>query len=159
VLANRKIKSQIEFRISSYLTEHCNIMNITQAELAIRSILLEKYPVAVKSRIAENYTALFAEDVTYIPFDGPECHSKEEMTSFFNSMMAQFRIEPVLKVEKIKIYDNLKDAYVIGKSFAKLTPMNGGDFMEMTFRAIWIFTVENGEWKIARQIWNTAPTK
>lgn len=134
-------------------------MNTTQAELAIRSILVEKYPAAVKSRMAENYTALYANDVTYIPFDGPECHSKEEMTGFFNAMKEQFTIDPVVEVEKVTIYDNLQDAYVIGKSFAKLTPINGGDPMDMVFRAIWIFTMEDSEWKIARQIWNTQPQK
>ncbi len=132
-------------------------MNTTQAELAIRKILLEQYSTAVKSQVAEKYADLFATDVTYIPFDGPECHSKEQIIGFYNAMKQQFSIDPELKVEKIHIYENLLDAYVIGKSYAKMTPTNGHAPMELVFRAFWIFTKEEGEWKIARQLWNTEP--
>lgn len=126
-------------------------------EEEIRDILLNRYPTAVRSRNAEEYVALFASDVTYIPFDGPECHSKEQIAGFYNAMKKQFGIDPTLKIEKVNIYDDLENAYVIGKSFAKMTPTNSDPSMEMVFRAFWIFTKEAGKWKIARQLWNIKP--
>ncbi|WKN30144.1 SgcJ/EcaC family oxidoreductase [Porifericola rhodea] len=126
-------------------------------EQKIRSLITEKYPYAVRSGQAKNYSALYTSDVTYLPYDGPACHSPKEIEKFYNMITEKFRIEPVLSIEELKVLDTGEDAYAIGLSTATLTPKDGSAAHTYPFRVMWLFHKVLGQWKIHKQVWNVKP--
>ncbi len=126
-------------------------------EQLIKNLILVNYPTAVKSGQAENYQALFADKVTYIPDGAPQFNSNAEVGAFYSQMSSKFKIDPELEINELKILDSGMDAIVVGKSHANLIPLDGSESSLHHFRLFWILTKETGEWKIAKQIWNTEP--
>lgn len=126
-------------------------------EQVIRNLLLNDYPNAIKSGQAENYIALFSENVTYIPDGGPTCRSKAEMEGFLKQMMSMVKVDPIIEIEELTILNSGVEAFVAAKSQATMSPLDGSDPTTSTFRAFWLLIKEADGWKITKQIWNTHP--
>lgn len=132
-----------------------NTIITSENEQALRDLILNDYPEAVRSGNPENYAVLLTEDVTWIPPGSPTCHGKQEVKASQESLFAMFYCDPTISIEELHIFDSETDAYIIGNVSLTFTPKNGAEPTKLNLRPIWILRKEKGQWKVAKLLWNS----
>lgn len=140
--------------ISSVIAQDDEMVD-DEAVAAVTAVIIEDYGEYVNNHDAEGYVSLYTEDVLWAPPNGPDQTDAEGIQAAVQNLFDTFEFDVEPEIDEVEILGDT--AYAIGSLIGVLTPRAGGDSMNIHFRAIWIFRNEDGEWKIARQIWNNKP--
>jgi uncharacterized protein (TIGR02246 family) len=126
-----------------------NVEDVT----AIRKLIEETYPTNAMSGDARTYASAFTEDALWAPPDMIDRRGPDEIATGFDTINAAFTA--VVTAEEIEVMDGF--AYVVGRSEGTITPNDGSEPCQFLFRVIWLLQKQAGDWKIARQVWNSKP--
>jgi len=128
-----------------------------EAVAAVTSVIIDDYGEYVNNHDAESYVTLYTEDVLWAPPNGPDQTDAEGIQAAVQRLFDTFEFDVEPETDEVEVLGDT--AYVVGSLIGVLTPHDGGDPMNIHFRAIWILRNEDGEWKIARQVWNNKPVE
>ena len=121
----------------------------------IEKLLSETYGSLVMAHDAAGYADLYAEDVLWVPPNGPDQTSKAGIEAGIQGLFDKFSFQVNPQPEEIEVRGDF--ASVVGAVDGVLTPRAGGDPNTIKFRIFWLLRKEAGDWKIYRQIWNDKP--
>ena len=122
---------------------------------AITAVVVDAYGEHVNNHDAAGYVTMFTEDVLWSPPNGPDQTDAEGIQAAVQGLFDRFEFDVQPQADEVEILGNM--AYVVGAVHGVLTPRSGDDPVTIHFRVIWLLGNEDGEWKIARQIWNNKP--
>jgi ketosteroid isomerase-like protein len=112
---------------------------------------------AIEDDDIERYLALLADDAVFLP---PKLGSLagEELCGWLSDFLGQWRVEWLAyKHEEMEIYGDL--AFHRYTFSWRLEPKNGGEFRVSHRKGLHILRRSgDGDWKIAREVWNGRPT-
>lgn len=128
-----------------------------EAVATVTAVIIDEYGEYVNNHDAEGYVSLYTEDVLWAPPNGPDQTDAEGIQSAVQRLFDTFEFDVEPETDEVMILGDT--AYVVGSLIGVLTPRAGGDPMNIHFRAIWILRNEDGQWRIARQIWNNKPVE
>ena len=91
-------------------------------------------------------------DVTWYPPAGAPLHGIEAIRPRYEQLFANFAV--ALRSDALEATGNGATGYVIGTTQGTLTPLDGGQAVEVDDRFVAIVRCAAGEWKVSRLIWN-----
>jgi ketosteroid isomerase-like protein len=109
----------------------------------IRNIFEVQLPSKVRARDIQGYGAQVR-------------HGPKEIAEGVAAVLADVAIDPTFYADEVKVMDRF--GYVFGRSTEVVTPLQGGPSSTVYSRELWLFHEFAGDWKIARMIWNFAPS-
>ncbi|GAA2399611.1 hypothetical protein GCM10010191_03350 [Actinomadura vinacea] len=129
--------------------------NPQKDETEIRRIFQEELPAYVRASDITGYMSLWDEDCMWCPPDLPERRGKDEIRKGVSDFLAEYEIDPTFHAEEIKVVEQY--GYVCGTSYEEVRPREGGPSKTVRSREIWLLRRADGDWKIARIIFNHQP--
>ncbi len=149
---------------SGKLANNPNFITTNQKEMnkeAVKSIkaLLHNYEKALNASDTKAILKLYAEDGVFMPSEAPTSIGKEAVETAYNYVFSQIKLNIVFSIDEIEVHDNFAFARTISKGTTDILAAN--ITVPEENRELFIFKKENGEWKIARYIFNkmSPPTK
>ena len=121
--------------------------------------VITTYQIHVNAGDAYGYVSLFTDDVVWMPPNAPDRTSKEELLQAQLSFFDRFDFSVELTPTEARV---LSDGwgFVLCSVRGELTPEDGGDPAQVKFRDVFIMKKQtDGQWKIARQMWNNKPVE
>jgi ketosteroid isomerase-like protein len=104
----------------------------------------------------------YSDDVTWYPPRDPPLHGIEAIRPRYEDLFSQFAV--ALRSEVLEASGNGDSGFVIGTTQGTLTPLAGGQAVEVNDRFVAIVRCVAGEWKVSRLFWgpqvpNQAPSE
>jgi ketosteroid isomerase-like protein len=112
---------------------------------------------ALKKRDVCAVTSMFAEDVVLMPPNDTSIYGKEEADEWFSEYFAHFRIEGIAFTDRAV---TVLEGWAIERFNYRVAiqPIAEGERIvdEGRFLTVWKRDSDDGEWKIAQQMWNSS---
>jgi uncharacterized protein (TIGR02246 family) len=121
----------------------------------IRKLFEDTYAMNLKTGDVDTYMSLFTKDAVWIPPGGVDRVGPKAIGEAFAHQAGAVNIDAKLTADEIKVMGYF--AYIIGTSVAEISPKDGSPTINAKFRVLWLMRREQGQWKIAREIWNPKP--
>jgi uncharacterized protein (TIGR02246 family) len=127
---------------------------MTNETHAIRD-LLAAWAEAMKAQDIARLLTLVTEDIVFLPPNHPPVRGKQAVRVMFESFFPQFAsVEQTTTQEEIEISGDL--AFIWGSESLVLAPKSGGAPVRLAGHGMSILRRENGAWKFASGINNSA---
>ena len=126
-----------------------------EAVAAVTAVVVDAYGENVNNHDAAGYVTMFTDDVLWSPPNGPDQTDAEGIQAAVQGLFDTFEFDVQPQADEVEILGDM--AYVVGAVHGVLTPRSGEDPVTIHFRVLWLLRNEDGDWKIARQIWNNKP--
>jgi uncharacterized protein (TIGR02246 family) len=121
---------------------------------AIKSVR-EKTEAAENSGDAEFFLTYCSDDVIVMPPGMPVVNGPKAASEFMREFFRQFDFHIEYESEETQILGDT--AFDRGTFFHRLTPRGGGEAVEEQGKFLWVYSrAPDGQWKMARVIWNTS---
>ncbi|MBC8085090.1 MAG: SgcJ/EcaC family oxidoreductase [Hymenobacter sp.] len=124
----------------------------TAAEQKAIQQLLNDYGAALNASDADKASALFAPDAVFIAPASPTATGQTQIRGAFTGLFGAVTLNLQFTPAQI-VVANATSAYATSTSNGTLTP-RGGAAIPSFYRELWAFTKEEGQWKIARYMFN-----
>lgn len=121
------------------------------AEREIRN-LLSGYEESLNTSDATRAAQCYARDGVFMPTTLPTV-SGAEMEDGYRQLFATVRLDVVFTVDEVVVASEAV-GYALTRSNGTQTLLATGDQSKESNREVFIFTVEDGSWKIARYLFN-----
>ena len=154
ITANLLIVLVLVFSIGSVIAQDDDMAE-GEAIAAITAVVVDTYGENVNNHDAASYATMFTEDVLWSPPNGPDQTDAEGIQAAVQGLFDRFEFDVQPQADEVEVLGDM--AYVVGAVNGVLTPRSGEDPVTIHFRVLWLLRNEDGEWKIARQIWNNKP--
>lgn len=121
--------------------------------------VIAEYQKCVNTGDAMGYASLFTDDVVWMPPNAPDRIGRQAVLDAQSANFEKFSFS--LKLTPSETHVIADDwGYVIGSVRGTLTPKAGGDVVDILFSAIFVMNRQaDGNWRIARQMWNNKPPR
>ena len=121
---------------------------------AINSVLSEHVAAVNAGDVSANMSG-FAEDVVYLPPDGPPVRGKVALESFLRSAVDSFDAQIEMVPEETVVAGEW--AFQWGTITGTLRPIGGGDSVSLDGKWMYVYQRQgDGSWKIARDVYNSS---
>ena len=118
--------------------------------------LLGQYKTSLNTSDATLARQLYAKDGLFMPSEAPSAAGADEILKAYEFIFSQIQLTIEFFIEEITIRDNF--AFAVTQSKGSTYLRATGDTVPESNRELFIFTKEEGEWKISRYMFNkTAP--
>ncbi|RWX81164.1 DUF4440 domain-containing protein [Neorhizobium lilium] len=118
--------------------------------------LIEKYIYALNHSKTDMVVPLFTQDGVLMGVDAPTMEGAEQLKAFFDHGFSIIRIEPKIYIDEIVITEDY--AFARSHSQVQVTVLQTNVSHSEPNRELFIFKKDGGEWKIARYMFNKAPS-
>jgi uncharacterized protein (TIGR02246 family) len=120
--------------------------------------LLKQYEKALNTSDAKLVQSLYTKDGIFMPSEAPSGIGSEGILKSYEYVFSQIKLSIEFFIEEIQVEGNMAFA-VTGSKGSTLIHATGTTLPEAN-RELFVFEKENGEWKIARYMFNkTEPKK
>lgn len=106
---------------------------------------------------AEAAVALFSEDAIVMPSNDVDLVGHEAMLGYWAPGFENNTIDLSVDIQSVEASGDL--GFMDMRTFAAVTPKAGGDTVHLTYRDQVVFKRIHGQWKIYRDLSQTAPDK
>lgn len=118
----------------------------------LRTIFEVTLPMMVRTRNIQGYVNLFTRDGMWCPVNAQDRYGREDIAVGLAAALADVDIDPQFTAQEILVEGPF--GYVLGFSKEAITPHDGSAPYVAWSREVWGFRIEDGEYKIARLIYN-----
>ena len=147
VSCNEKQESK---EIAKKSTERTEIM--IKEEKQLIEVLLSKYKKALNTSDAKLAQSLYTKDGVFMPTEAPSGIGSENILKSYEFVFSQIQLNIEFFIEEIVVEGNMAFAVTSSKGTVKIHA-NGVEAPEAN-RELFVFEKVNGEWKIARYMFN-----
>jgi uncharacterized protein (TIGR02246 family) len=123
------------------------------AEKAAIQKMLDAYAVALNASNAATIAATFTQDGVFVPPGAPTATGPAQiqatLTGLFGAVTLNLRFTPA----QIVVVD-ANNAYATSTSSGTTLIKANGQTVPSSYRELWVFAKESGQWKIARYLFN-----
>jgi len=124
-----------------------------EAAAEVIKALYEQKVAALKAGDLDLWFDIYSVDVVYMPPNEAIVIGKDAVQQWVQPYFEQFDIGEIYSLDEIEVFGSWAFARV-AHTFT-FTPKAGGDAIQQTGKAIWIFKQQdNGSWKCSHTIWN-----
>jgi len=136
-----------------------NPTKMNNQEKAAIETLLNSYEKALNASDTESVLKLYAEDGVFMPSEAPTSIGIAAVEGAYNFVFSQIKLHIKFSVDEIEIQGDFAFARTISRGTVDV--LAAGISVPEENRELFVFKKENGEWKIARYIFNkmAPPTK
>lgn len=127
-------------------------VDITAEQKAIQQ-LLDAYGDALNASDAAKITALFAQDAVFAAPGSPTATGPTQIRGAFDGLFGAVDLDLQFTPAEI-VVANANYAYATSTSSGTVLVKANGQSSRSSYRELWAFTKENGQWKIARYLFN-----
>ncbi len=126
----------------------------TMEKLAKQEIesLLITYKGTLNTSNAEKATSLYTKDGVFMPSQGPSGIGSEGILKSYQYVFSQIQLNIEFFIEEIQVDGNM--AFAVTSSKGTTLIHATGDNVPEENRELFVFEKDNGEWKIARYMFN-----
>lgn len=126
----------------------------TMEKLAKQEIesLLMTYKGTLNTSNAEKATSLYTKDGVFMPSQGPSGIGSEGILKSYQYVFSQIQLNIEFFIEEIQVEGNM--AFAVTSSKGTTLIHATGDNVPEENRELFVFEKDNGEWKIARYMFN-----
>lgn len=118
--------------------------------------LLGEYQISLNTSDAKLAQSLYTEDGIFMPTEAPSGIGSKGILDGYNYVFSLIKLNIEFDIEEIVVDGNL--AYAVTSSKGTTTLLSNGVTMPESNRELFVFEKTNGEWKIARYMFNkTSP--
>lgn len=132
------------------LTEKTEIM-IKQEKQKIESLLSE-YEKSLNTSDAKLAQSLYTKDGIFMPTEAPSGIGSEGILKSYEYVFSQIQLDIKFLIEEIEVEGNM--AFAVTSSKGTTLIRSTGDTIPEANRELFVFEKVNGEWKIARYMFN-----
>lgn len=125
----------------------------TPAEQKAIQQLLNAYGSALNASDAAAAAALFTQDGAFMAPGSPTATGPAQIRGAFNGLFGAVALKLQFTPAQIVVASS-SYAFATSTSSGTLTPKATGQAVASSYRELWAFTKENGQWKIARYLFN-----
>ena len=147
VSCNEKQESK---EIAKKSTERTEVM--VKEEKQLIEVLLSKYKKALNTSDAKLAQSLYTKDGVFMPTEAPSGIGSENILKSYEFVFSQIQLNIEFFIEEIVVEGNMAFAVTSSKGTVKIHA-NGVEAPEAN-RELFVFEKVNGEWKIARYMFN-----
>lgn len=156
VLAVLMMASCNENQISKQLTNQNSEIMVKQEKQLIES-LFSTYQKALNTSDAELAQSLYTKDGIFMPTEAPSGIGSEGILQSYQYVFSQIQLNIEFFIEEIEVEGNMAFATTSSKGTVKIHA-NGMEVPEAN-RELFVFEKIDGEWKIARYMFNKTEAK
>lgn len=121
--------------------------------------VLHRYQQSTNTADAKLAASLYKEDAIMIPANFPTNVGKEAIFQFYDYAFSLLHLTLHFEIDPSQIMVNGDFAFVTTTSTGTRLFRESGETVPETNRELWIFEKIEGEWKIARYMFNIPPEK
>jgi uncharacterized protein (TIGR02246 family) len=144
----------------SGLTEHKNVkgnnMSQTGPDKTAIQDLVDKYIEEIAQSNTDALLSLFTDDAVVMAPDAPTMEGAEQLKAFFNYGFTTIRLDPKIYIDEIVSSGDY--AFARCHSEVQVTILETNASHLEANRELFVFRNDGGEWKIARYMFNKAPS-
>jgi uncharacterized protein (TIGR02246 family) len=130
----------------------------TEGEVEAIKAFLDQYEAIAEEGDAETYFTLWAEDIVFMPPNEPMVEGKEAVKAWAQPLFDQFSMQETFSFAEIEVIGHW--AFARGTYEYQATPKTEGEAIQQSGHIVYMLKRQpDGPWKIARVIYNIAPTK
>jgi uncharacterized protein (TIGR02246 family) len=126
----------------------------TAAEQKAIQQLLTNYGTALNASNAATVTPLFAQDGVFAAPGSPTAMGQTQVRAAFDGLFSAVTLTLTFTPANITVVSN-DYAFATSTSSGTQVVKPSGPSSTVSFREQWVFVKENGQWKIARYLFNT----
>ncbi|GAB3641312.1 YybH family protein [Spirosoma arcticum] len=115
--------------------------------------LLDTYGAALNGSDAARIIPLFAQDGVFLAPGNPTATGQNQIKGAFDGLFGAVTLKLQFTPAQITVVND-KYAYATSTSSGTLTVKSNGQSAPNAYRELWVFVKENGQWKIARYLFN-----
>lgn len=115
--------------------------------------LLKSYFTALNNADAKTAVASYAKDGVFMPTEGPTATGLEQLKAAYRHVFGTIKLNVGFKIEEI--VPNGDFAYAITSSDGEVTLLDKGTTIPNRSRELFVLKKTDGEWKIARYMFNS----
>jgi uncharacterized protein (TIGR02246 family) len=115
--------------------------------------LLDSYGTALNSADAAKITSLFATDAVFAAPGNPTATGQTQIRAAFDGLFGAVSLNLQFTPAQIVIVSDTY-AFATSTSSGTLTVKANGQSTPNSYRELWVFVKEKGQWKIARYLFN-----
>ena len=119
--------------------------------------ILHQYQKSTNTADAKLAASLYKEDAIMIPANFPSNVGKEAIFGFYDYAFSLLQLTLEFDIHEDQIVVNGDFAYATTTSVGTRLIRESGDVVPEDNRELWLFENINGEWKIARYMFNIPP--
>lgn len=119
--------------------------------------LLTKYKTSLNTSDAKLAQSLYTKDGVFMPTEAPSGIGSEGILKSYEFVFSQIQLNIAFFIEEIEVEGNMAFAVTSSKGTVKIHA-NGLEVPEAN-RELFVFEKVNGEWKIARYMFNKTEAK
>lgn len=125
----------------------------TETDIDAIAALRQAFVTAIGSDDVEGMVTLLTEDGTAFPPNEPALVGRQANRAWHEQRIAEF--QTAFTVSTDELIGDGDQAFERFSYTLTLTPRAGGDPLEDSGRCVWLWRRQDGEWKIARAMWNS----
>ena len=114
--------------------------------------LLDTYQQALNASDTKAILDLYAADGVFMPSEAPTSIGKEAVEGSYNYVFSQIKLNVVFSIDEIEVQGELAFARTLSKGTTDI--LAAGISVPEENRELFVFKKENGQWKIARYMFN-----
>lgn len=118
--------------------------------------LIEQYIDALNQSKTDLVVPLFTQDGVLMGVDAPTMEGAEQLKAFFDHGFGMIRLEPKIYIDEIVVTEHY--AFARSHSQVRVTVLQTNDTHSEQNRELFVFRKDDGEWKIARYMFNKVPS-
>ncbi len=116
--------------------------------------LLHRYEAALNASDVDSVLALYTTDGVFMPSSAPTAEGADQVRASYEFVFANIQLAIEFSIDEIEIHDDLAFARTGSKGTVKV--LADGTRAPEENREFFLFEKQQGEWKIARYIFNKA---
>ena len=133
-------------------TEAGPVTDVPAQQKAIQQVL-DAYGVALNASDAARIVPLFAQDGVFSAPGNPTATGQTQIKGAFDGLFGAVTLKLQFTPAQITVVNDTY-AFATSTSSGTLTVKANGQSTPNAYRELWVFVKENGQWKIARYLFN-----
>lgn len=134
-----------------------NIETMEKQEKLRLEILLSEYEKSLNTSNAKLAQSLYTKDGIFMPTEAPSGIGSEGILQSYEYVFSQIQLNIKFFIEEIQVEGNMAFAVTSSKGTTLIKAI--GDTIPEANRELFVFEKVNGEWKIARYMFNKTEPK
>lgn len=131
---------------------HQNATDMTASDQQAITTLLKAYEKALNAADTPAVIELYTDDGVFMPSGAPTSIGKEAVSQAYDFVFSQIRLHIAFSIDEIETHGDLAFARTISRGTTDI--LATGETVAEENRELFVLRKENGQWKIARYLFN-----